>query len=116
MFKSEKLKQLRLKYLQLRHRKGGIAIAILLWIFLGVPLAFLFSFVGQGLGWLIGQVIDFIPVVNSVAPYLANRCGDLGAGLSRHAMNVEFYQLSGAISWFWFGFWLPLKVAAKLDD
>jgi hypothetical protein len=57
-----------------------------------------------------GQIVSIIPLANKVAPWLARRCGTLGSDLSRHAMNVEFYQLSGTISGFWTGLLLPLKI------
>ena len=71
---------------------------------MAVPVcAFAGTYIGMGLGWVTGQIVDFIPLVNQVAPWIAERCGELGAGMSRHDMNVEYYQLSGAIGGFWGG-------------
>ena len=97
----------------IKKQKGQIGIIILLSI-LSMPVcAILVSYIGQGFGWLWGQIVDFIPLVNQVIPWLAERCGDLGEGLSRHELNVEFSQVSGAISGFWGGLWLPWRVLAK---
>ena len=100
----------------INYEKGNIGIIILLGIIFMPICAIIGSYIGQGFGWIWGQIIDFIPLVNKVAPWLAERCGDLGQGLSRHELNIEFYQVTGAIGGFWGGLVFPWKALVWIID
>jgi hypothetical protein len=96
------------------NEKGNAALLFLGTAALMPVCAYIGSYLGQWSGWVAGQVIDALPYVNKVAPYFAERCGHIGAGLSRHALNVQLAQTTGAIGGFWGGLFLPLEVLAKI--
>ena len=56
-----------------------------------------------------GNIIDFIPAVNNVAPWLAERSG-LVSGSPVQDLNENLYQTTGALSGFYGGLFLPWKV------
>lgn len=69
------------------------------------------SYLGEGLGYLWGNLIDIIPYVNQVAPWMAERAGLINDVRSATNLNEDLYQTAGAISGFWGGLWLPLRIA-----
>ncbi len=80
--------------------------------------AYFGSYIGEGIGYVRGNMIDFIPYVNDVAPWLAERAGLINNAENTTDLNENLYQTSGAIAGFWGGLLLPWKViaAAYKDD
>ncbi|MBI5148924.1 hypothetical protein HZA33_04565 [Candidatus Pacearchaeota archaeon] len=95
-----------------KSQKGNVGVAMVLGIAAMPVGAYLGSWIGEGVGYVWGHVADFVPYLNHLAPWLAERCGDLGHGLSRHALNTEFYQVSGAVSGFMSGLFFPFRLIA----
>ena len=89
-----------------RGEKALMIIIDIAFIFLAPLIA---SYIGQLIGWLWGQFMGIVPLVKNVAPWIINRCGTLGMGMSKHTMNVEFYQVSFTITGFWTGLGFALK-------
>ncbi len=78
--------------------------------------AYLGSYVGEGLGWLGGNIIDMIPLAKDVAPWLAERAGLIQDGKTIAELNENLYQTSGAVSGFWSGGFLPLRSLIKMNE
>lgn len=76
--------------------------------------AYLGSYLGEGFGYLWGNLIDFIPYVNDVAPWLGQRAGLIQEGQSIVDLNENLYQTTGAIGGFWGGLWFPWKVLGAM--
>lgn len=94
-----------------RGQRGHSLIVILVIIVLMPVCALALSYVCEFLGWIVGHIVDWIPLVNKVAPWMAERCG---LHIKSGNLNVDLYQTVGAINGFWTGLWLPWKVVAKL--
>jgi hypothetical protein len=75
--------------------------------------AYIGRYVGEGTGYIIGNVIDFIPVIKDVAPWIAEKTGLVSDVKNIADLNENLYQTTGAISGLYGGFWLPLKFLAK---
>jgi hypothetical protein len=71
------------------------------------------SYIGGGLGYVWGSIVDFVPLVNDVAPWLAERTGLVEDAKSIVDLNENLYQTTGAVSGFWGGLWLLPKVVIK---
>ena len=106
MYKSSKLDDL------VRNESGDVAVAALVATVAMPVCAYVGSYVGEGLGWVGGNIIDFIPYVNDVAPWLIERSGLINDAKTAVDLNENLYQTTGAISGFWVGLWLPWKVSA----
>ena len=82
---------------------GGIAISALS--------AYVGSYIGEGVGWFGGNIINFIPLANDVVPWLAERSDMIeDAGGSIRNINENFYQTAGAVSGFWAGLFMIPKI------
>ena len=66
------------------------------------------SYIGQGLGWCLGNVIDIIPQANRVAPWLAERSGLFSDAKGAIDLNENLYQTSMGTTGFWTGLFAPL--------
>ena len=77
--------------------------------------AYLGSYVGEGFGYVWGNVVDFVPYVRDVAPWLAERTGLIKEGMDMSNLNENLYQTSGAVSGFWAGLGLPWRIMAGLN-
>lgn len=75
--------------------------------------AYLGSYVGEGIGYAWGNVVDFIPYVRDVAPWLAERTGLINDAKKVVDLNENLYQTSGAVAGFWGGLFLPLRILIK---
>lgn len=101
-----------------RDERGNVAVGALVATAAMPVCAYVGSYLGEGLGYVWGNIIDFIPLVNDVAPWLAERSGLINDAKTAVDLNENLYQTTGAISGFWGGLWLPWKVlaAAYKDD
>ena len=106
VYKSNKLDDL------VRGESGNVAVAALV-VTAAMPVcAYAGSYVGEGLGWVWGNIVDFIPYVKDVAPWLAERSGLINDAKTAVDLNENLYQTTGAISGFWGGLWLPWRILA----
>ncbi|MBI5065787.1 hypothetical protein HZA97_06120 [Candidatus Woesearchaeota archaeon] len=96
-------------------RESGNALLGLVVATAAMPVcAYLGSYAGEGLGWLWGNIVDFVPYVRDVAPWLAERTGLIQDAKNVVDLNENLYQTAGAVSGFWGGLWFPWKVLAKM--
>jgi len=58
--------------------------------------AYLGSSVGEGIGYIIGQTVDVVPVLRDLTPQLAAHTGLLAHAAHQAQFNVDFYQTIGA--------------------
>ena len=68
------------------------------------------SYVGEGFGWLLGNIVDFIPYARDVAPWLAERSGLINDTKEVVGLNENLYQTKGAIAGFWGGLLAPWMI------
>ncbi len=54
------------------------------------------SSVGEGVGYLVGQTMDALPLLRDLTPQLAERTGLLAYAAHQAQFNVDFYQTVGA--------------------
>ncbi len=54
------------------------------------------SYVGDGIGYVVGHVMDALPLARDFAPMLAERSGLLAQAADHTRFNVDFYQTVGA--------------------
>ena len=108
VYKSSKLDDL------VRDQSGNVAGATLIVIATMPVCAYVGSYVGEGLGYLGGNFIDFIPLVKDVAPWLAERAGLINDAKNAVDLNENLYQTTGAIAGFWGGLWFPWKVLSAV--
>jgi len=76
--------------------------------------AYLGSYLGEGAGYLWGNLIDVIPYINTVAPWLAERTGLITDAKNAVDLNENLYQTTGAIGGFWGGLFFPWKVLTRM--
>jgi len=98
------------------NEKGNAALGVAVAIVATPICAYLGSYVGEGFGWAYGNIIDFIPLVNDVAPWLAERAGLINDAKEVANLNEDLYQTTGSISGFWGGMALPWKVLLGVYD
>ena len=72
------------------------------------------SYIGQGLGYVLGNGINLIPYLNDFAPYIAERSGLINDYSQLKDFNENFYETGLGLVGVWKGFWLPLKYLARL--
>ena len=104
MYKSIKLDDL------VRDESGNVAVAALVATAAMPVCAYAGTYVGEGVGWVVGNIIDFIPYVNDVVPWLAERAGLISDAKNAVDLNENLYQTTGAISGFLGGLLLPWKI------
>lgn len=68
------------------------------------------SYLGQGLGWIVGNIIDVVPLVKDVAPWMAERADLINDAKIVVDLNEDLYQTTGAIGGFYGGLVFPLKI------
>ena len=100
----------RLEDLLVKDGQGNIAVGALVATAAMPVCAYLGSYLGEGLGYVWGNIIDFVPYVRDVAPWLAERAGLINDAKTAVDLNENLYQATGAIGGFWGGLWLPWKV------
>lgn len=68
------------------------------------------TYLGEGVGYVIGNMVDWIPFMRDVVPWCAERAGLVAD--SRHAvdLNENFYQTFVAFSGFYWGLLFPFKL------
>lgn len=89
-----------------KKEKGSIMVGAVVAV-ASMPLfAYAGTYIGEGMGWLWGNIVDAIPYVRDVAPWCAKRAG-LSPGPE---FNENLYQTSGAIGGFWGGLAFPWRV------
>ncbi len=94
----------------LGNENGNVPVAVAATI-VAMPLcAIAGSYIGQGLGWCLGNVIDMIPQAERVAPWLAERSGLVSDAKSAIDLNENIYQTALGTSGFWGGLLFPLDV------
>ena len=108
LYKSSKLDDL------VRDERVSVAVVLLATTAAMPVCAYAGSYVGEGVGWACGNIIDFIPYVNKVAPWLAERTGMLSDAKNAVDLNENLYQTTGAISGVCGGLWLPWKVLVSI--
>ena len=111
--KSEKLPDL-----TENRNKGHVGLALLLGIASTPVCAYVGSYIGEGLGYVWGNIIDFIPLINDIAPWLAERTGLINNAKEAIDLNENLYQTTGAIGGFWGGLYLPFRLIISVysDD
>lgn len=105
--KSSKLQTL------LGNENGGIEVGCILALAATPLTAWVGSYIGEGIGYVVGNIIDCIPFVNMVAPWLAERTGLITDPKSAADLNENLYQTTGAIAGFYGGLTLPWKRLAS---
>ena len=109
MYKSSKLDDL------VRDERGNVAVGALVATAVGMPVcAYVGTYLGEGMGYVWGNIVDFIPLVNDIAPWLAERAGLINDAKTVVDLNENLYQTTGAIGGFWGGLWVPWKVLTKI--
>lgn len=68
------------------------------------------SYLGEGAGYLWGNLINIIPGINAIAPWMAERSGLISDAKNAANLNENLYQTTGAIGGFWYGLWFPWKL------
>lgn len=69
------------------------------------------AYIGSALGWLVGNLLNVLPVVNNAIPDMAR-----SYGLEpKSDINVRTCQTLGTLAGLGFG-WLPWKIYFKKDD
>lgn len=94
-------------------QSGNAAAGVILAIATMPVSALAFSYVGEGFGWLWGNIVDFIPYVNDVAPWCAERSGLVANAGTVADINENLYQTTGAVGGFWGGMAFPWRVLAE---
>jgi len=85
----------------------GLAVAIVATPVCAVAGAYL----GTGIGWLWGNIVDVIPLVKDVAPYIAENIAGVSSKVANDPdFNEDVRQIMGAVGGFWAGAFLPLKI------
>lgn len=82
-------------------RRGSTDLGCLGCLFsaIGVPVcAVAGTYIGEGFGWLVGNIMDVIPLVNKVAPWAAERSGLTPWVNDVSNINEDLYQAAGAAS------------------
>ncbi|MBI4163367.1 MAG: hypothetical protein HY512_00775 [Candidatus Aenigmarchaeota archaeon] len=73
------------------------------------------SYLGEGIGYIFGNIVDLIPYARDVAPWVAERAGLISDAIYVVDFNENLYQTSGAAAGFWCGLWFPWEVLNDLD-
>jgi len=94
--------------------EGNMGITLLLGIVAMPVCAYLGSYLGEGVGWLTGNIVDVIPLANNVAPWIAERTGLIHDTQNVANLNENLYQTSGAVGGFWAGLCIPSKLITRL--
>jgi len=76
--------------------------------------AYFGSFLGEGLGYITGNIMEMIPYIKNIAPSLAERTGLIQDAATAVDVNENVYRIAGAISGFWGGLGFPAKVALHI--
>ena len=98
-----------------KYAKGNATIGLLA-VLVATPIcAYADSYIGQGIGWVGRNIVDFIPLVNKIAPWVAERSGLINPAYAAN-LNEDLYQTTGAIAGFWAGLFLPLQASFILGD
>lgn len=71
------------------------------------------TYLGEGVGYVVGNIIDYIPLARDVAPWCAERAGLITDSKTAVDLNENLYQTSGAVGGFWEGLWFPWKLPAQ---
>jgi hypothetical protein len=106
----------------LGNEDGNVGVALLLGAATMPVCAYLGSYLGEGVGWLTGNIIDYIPLARNVAPWIGERTGLIQDAKTAIDLSENLYQTAGAVSGFWGGLWgslwFPIKLiaAAYKDD
>lgn len=94
------------------NEKGNVGAGVLAAMIATPISAYAFSYVGEGLGWVSGNIANVIPYVKDVVPWLAERSGLIQDSKNVADLNENLYQTSGAISGFYGGIFLPWRILA----
>ncbi|MBT5023339.1 hypothetical protein HOK51_11455 [Candidatus Woesearchaeota archaeon] len=100
--------------IQSNNEAGFGALGLMCGIVLMPVCGYVGSYIGEGFGWLVGNCVDFIPYVQDVAPWIAERSGLIDSSELATDLNENLYQTSAGVAGFWGGFWAPLKIACGL--
>lgn len=98
----------------LGNEDGNVGVALLLGVATMPVCAYLGSYLGEGVGWLVGNGIDYIPIAKNLVPWIAERTGLIQDVKTTVDLNENFYQTAGAVSGFWGGLCFPIKRIMKL--
>ena len=71
--------------------------------------AYVGGYIGQGLGYVLGNGIDIIPLFNDFAPWIAERSGLIEDPSQLKDFNENFCETALGMVGVWKGFWLPSK-------
>ena len=98
-----------------KYAKGNATIGLLA-VLVATPIcAYADSYIGQGIGWVGRNIVDFIPLVNKIAPWVAERSGLKNPTYAAN-LNEDLYQTTGAIAGFWAGLFLPWQTVLFSSD
>lgn len=92
------------------NQRGNLFAGILVAMVATPVCAYVGSYLGEGIGYLWGNLMDVIPLAKDVAPWLAERSGLISDAKHAANLNEDLYQTSGAISGFYGGLFLPWKI------
>ena len=97
----------------IKNEQGNTSLATLGFVASMPVCAYIGSYIGEGMGWVGGNIIDFIPYIRDVAPWLAERTGLVHDTKNIANFNVDLYQTTGAIGGFWAGLFLPINILLR---
>ena len=95
--------------------RGNIELGILIGIVAAPLCAMAGTYLGEGLGYIWGNLMDCIPLVKDLAPWCARRAGLITDPKQLADLNENIYQTAGAVTGFWKGLFFPLNVALSYD-
>ncbi len=100
-----------------RNAESGSTVAGMLLLPTSIATAVAGSYVGEGAGYVFGQLMDFLPYARDLAPWLAERSGLLTHVANQAGFNVDFYQATGALGGLVIGLAAPaaLYALSKID-
>lgn len=104
----EKIKEITLE--RLVNERGGIIAPILIATAATPICGYIGSYLGEALGYVWGNFLDFIPYVRDIAPWLAERSGLINDSKPVIDLNENLYQTTGAIGGFYGGLTIPWTI------
>ena len=92
-----------------QNQRGDLFVGVLAAMIATPICAYAGSYLGEGIGYLFGNLIDIIPLAEDVAPWMAERAGLITDAKHAANLNEDLYQTTGAMSGFYGGLFLPWK-------
>ena len=100
----------------LDNQKGNAGLAVIASMAAMPVCAVAGTYFGEGMGYLWGNAVDFFPYIRDVAPWCAERAGLIIDAKDAVNLNEDLYQTAGAVSGFWGGLFLPIRIWTHSDD